>query len=369
MLALRILAVIGGALAVAWVLWSAIRTVIVPRGESVWLSRKVFLVVREGFEFAGRRTRSYEGYDRIMARYAPVALVLLPAAWALIVLLAFVPMYWAFGVSPWREAIITSGSSFTTLGFSRPGGLGADILCFVQATIGLFIVALLISYLPAIYGAFSRRETSVMKLEVRAGSPPSAEEFLIRVHRIRGLEYFATQWEEWENWFVDIEESHTSQPSLPFFRSTRTHSSWITSAGTVMDTASIMVSSLDIEPNPQAQITLRSGFLALRAISTSFRLPYDPDPAPDDPISIEREEYDALMDRLVDAGLPVKQDLDQAWRDFAGWRVNYDETLLRICALVSAPIAPWSSDRVERLGRPRDVRLGRGTDRLGDVST
>ena len=369
MVAVRILAVVGGTLAVAWVLWSAIRTVIVPRGESVWLSRKVFLIVREGFEFAGRRTSSYEGYDRIMARYAPLALILLPAAWALIVLISFVPMYWAFGVSPWREAIITSGSSFTTLGFSRPGALGADILCFVQATIGLFIVALLISYLPAIYGAFSRRETSVMKLEVRAGSPPSAEEFLIRVHRIRGLEYFATQWEEWENWFVDIEESHTSQPSLPFFRSTRTHSSWITSAGTVMDTASILVSSLDIEPNPQAQITLRSGFLALRAISTSFRLPYDPDPAPDDPISIEREEYDALMDRLVDAGLPVKQDLDQAWRDFAGWRVNYDETLLRICALVSAPIAPWSSDRVERLGRPRDVRLGRGTDRLGDVST
>ncbi len=103
------------------------------------------------------------------------------------------------------------------------------------------------------------------------------------MHRIRGLEYFATQWEEWENWFVEIEESHTSQPSLPFFRSTRTKSSWITSAGAVMDTASIMVSSLDIEPNPQAQITLRSGFLALRAISTSFHLPFDPDPAPDRP--------------------------------------------------------------------------------------
>lgn len=359
MIAAKILAVAGGSLVVAWVLWSAIRTVVVPRGESVWLSRKVFMVVRELFEFAGRRTRSYVGYDRIMARYAPTSLVVLPGVWALVILVAFVPMYWAFDVTPWREAVITSGSSFTTLGFSRPDELGADILCFTQATIGLFLVALLISYLPAIYGAFSRREAAVMKLEVRAGSPPSAEEFLIRVHRIRGLEYFATQWDEWENWFVDIEESHTSQPSLPFFRSTRTNSSWITSAGAVMDTASIMVSSLDIEPNPQAQITLRSGFLALRAISTFFQLPFDPDPAPTAAISIDRAEYDELMDRLVEAGLPVKQDLDQAWRDFAGWRVNYDETLLRICALVSAPVAPWSSDRVERLGRVRDVRRGR----------
>jgi hypothetical protein len=366
MVAARIAAVIAGTLVVAWVLWSAIRTVIVPRGESVWLSRKVFLVVREVFEFAGRRARSYEGYDRIMARYAPTALILLPGAWALIVLIAFVPMYWAFGVTPWREAVITSGSSFTTLGFSRPGGLGADILCFMQATIGLFLVALLISYLPAIYGAFARREDAVMKLEVRAGSPPSAEEFLTRVHLIRGLEYFATQWEDWENWFVDLEESHTSQPSLPFFRSTRVHSSWITSAGTVLDTAALMVSSLDVPPSPQAQITMRSGFLALRAISTGFRLPYDPDPAPDAPISIDRSEYEALMDRLVDVGLPVKQDRDQAWRDFAGWRVNYDETLLRLCALVSAPPATWSSDRVDRLGRVRDVRLGRAGDRLAD---
>ncbi len=114
-----------------------------------------------------------------------------------------------------------------------------------------------------------------------------------------------------------------------------------------------MVSSLDIEPNPQAQITLRSGFLALRAISTSFRLPFDPDPAPTIRSRSTGPSTTRLMDRLVDAGLPVKQDLDQAWRDFAGWRVNYDETLLRICALVSAPPAPWSSDRVERLGRAR----------------
>ncbi len=66
------------------------------------------------------------------------------------------------------------------------------------------------------------------------------------------------------------------------------------------------------------------------------------------------------MATLTEVGLPIKADLDQAWRDFAGWRVNYDEPLLRLCALVSAPSAPWSSDRVERFGTPRAIRLGRG---------
>ena len=360
MVVARVFAVLAGGLVVVWVLWSAIRVVIVPRGESVWLSRKVFLVVREAFEFAGRRTRSYEAYDQVMARYAPTSLVVLPLVWALIVLVAFIPIYWGVGVGSWKLAVTTSGSSFTTLGFDRPPGLPAELFCFAEALIGLFLVALLISYLPAIYSNFSRREALVVKLEVRAGSPPDAETFLTRVFRIRGLEHLPDSWEEWEQWFVEVEESHTSQPSLPFFRSPRPNSSWITAAGAVMDTAAISLSCLDIAPNPQAQITIRSGYLCLRSLSAFFQLPFDPAPQPDDPISIERGEFDELMERLREVGLPIKADLDQAWKDFAGWRVNYDEPLLRLCALVSAPPAPWSSDRVERFGTPRAIRLGRG---------
>jgi len=359
MIAVRILAFLAGFAVVVWVGWSAIKIVVVPRGEQVRLGRWVFLVVREVFEFVARRTRTYEGYDRIMARYGPSALLVLPMVWALGMFVAFIPMYWALGTS-WREALIASGSSYTTLGFDRPEPLAAQMLCFAEALIGLGLVALLISYLPALYTEFARREAEVVKLETRAGSPPRADTFLIRIHRIRGLDYFADAWEDWEQWFVELEESHTSQPAMAFFRSPRPNSSWITAAGAVMDTAAISISCLEIDPNPQAQVMIRSGFLALRAIATFFHLPYDPDPAPDAPISIIRDEFDELMATLTEAGLPVKADLDQAWRDYAGWRVNYDEPLLRLCALVSAPPAPWSSDRVEYLGGVRAVRLGRG---------
>ena len=49
---------------------------------------------------------------------------------------------------------------------------------------------------------------------------------------------------------------------------------------------------------------------------------------------------------MAAAGVPLKADRDQAWVDFCGWRVNYDEPLLGLCALVEPPPAPWSSDRV-----------------------
>jgi len=56
------------------------------------------------------------------------------------------------------------------------------------------LVALLIAYLPSIYGAFSRREAAITLLEVRAGQPPSAVDMLLRFQRIHGLERLTTQW-------------------------------------------------------------------------------------------------------------------------------------------------------------------------------
>jgi len=48
---------------------------------------------------------------------------------------------------------------------------------------------------------------------------------------------------------------------------------------------------------------------------------------------------------LEDACVPIKPDREQAWRDSAGWRVNYDTALLGLANITTAPDAPWSSDR------------------------
>ena len=50
-------------------------------------------------------------------------------------------------------------------------------------------------------------------------------------------------------------------------------------------------------------------------------------------------------------GVPVKSDLDRAWQDYCGWRVNYDRALANLCELVKAPYAPWSCDRSAPLYR------------------
>jgi hypothetical protein len=188
----------------------------------------------------------------------------------------------------------------------------------------------------------------VSLLEVRAGAPPSAVEMLKRAHRIRSLSTLRQEWERWELWFAELEETHTSLAALVFFRSPQAGRSWVTASGAVLDAAALMASTVDVPREPTAELCIRAGYLALRQIAAFFEIEYDQDPGPSDPISISRSEFEAAYDELSREGVPLRANREQCWRDFAGWRVNYDRVLLALAALTMAPYAPWSSDRSHR---------------------
>jgi hypothetical protein len=226
--------------------------------------------------------------------------------------------------SPLRQALKLSGSSIYTLGFAVPPNLPTTVLAFSEAGIGLVLLAMLISYLPSMYQSFSRREAAVAALDIRADTPPTATAMLIRVWRIEGWGRLDDLWRNWET------------GSTPGSRR----------RGRVLDGASLLASTVDRRRSPDAELCNRAGYVALRRIADSFGIEHNPDPHwPQEPISIDRREFDQVCRELAEAGVPLKADLEQAWRDFAGWRVNYDRVLLSLASLTMAPYAPWSSDR------------------------
>ena len=350
---LRILVFLVGLSIVISTLFSALSTFVLPRSARSRLNRILFGLLLRVVEKLMRFARSFEQKDAIFAYYAPIGLMLLVPTWYVLMTIGYAAMYWALGVGDLYTDLRLSGSSLLTLGFATSDNFLVNILVFSEATLGLILVALLIAYLPTMYSAFSRREEFVNLLEVRAGVPPSSVEMLLRFNRIQGLDRLADYWGSWEVWFADLEESHTTLPALVFFRSPRKEQSWITAGGTVLDAAALTLSALDVPIEAAAALCVRAGFLSLRKIADYFDIPYPRDPQfPETPISITRDEFEIVLDRLDEAGVPLKEDRDQAWQDFAGWRVNYDHTLLALCNLVMAPPAFWSSDRISESKLP-----------------
>jgi hypothetical protein len=124
-----------------------------------------------------------------------------------------------------------------------------------------------------------------------------------------------------------------------------------------------MSSVVDVPRNFEAELCIRAGYMALREIAAFFRIPFNPDTHyPQHGISVTRSEWDAVVNTMERDGVPIKPDREQAWQDFAGWRVNYDTVLLTLAGLTMAPYAPWISDR--SLRRPGVPGVVHATDQV-----
>jgi len=169
MIAAYVAALLFGIIIVLATLISALETVVLPRERFAHIGRFVFAVVGRPLI---RKWRNKEREANRRALYAPVALVSLPLVWMIVVTTGFSFINWGTGKESPLRAFEVSGSSLFTLGFAEPNGVGRIWLSFIEATIGLGLVALLIGYLPTIYAAHHEREKGINVLRPFAGAPP-----------------------------------------------------------------------------------------------------------------------------------------------------------------------------------------------------
>lgn len=346
MTAVRFVIGIGGAAIVFFVVVQAIRTFVVPRPAALRLNWIVFIAMRRAFNAgvrlsgaaADRRRR-----DGIMANWAPLSLVTLPVVWLVLAMTGYAAIFWAVEQHGVRSAVEISGSSLLTLGFAAPGGFGADLIAFSEAVVGVALLALVITYLPTIYSAYSRRELVVAMLDGRAGSPPSPIQLVLRYHQYGGLARLDEKWDEWERWVVDIGQSHLTHASLPFFRSATSESSWLTAAAALLDAANLRLSAIALPTggNADAAMYLTGATRTVRDIASLFKIGVDP-------VGMEAltsTEFNASLDELEAAGVPLDGDRVAIWDRFRARRAHYEPAVLGLAALLEAAPAQWSSDR------------------------
>jgi hypothetical protein len=232
-----------------------------------------------------------------------------------------------------------------TLGLARSARFTNDTIVIAAAASGFVVIALQIAYLPALYSAFNRRESLITMLASRAGEPSWGPEILIRHQLVGIVDSLPDFYGQWEQWAADFSESHSTYPVLLLFRSPDPWSSWAIALLSVLDAAAMQLALNPTTAPSQARLSLRMGYTALRRISDALGWSYEPDPLPDDPISLTPAEFERAVRLLQEVGFATEREPDEAWPHFRGWRVNYEDLAYRWAARVMAPPAPWSGPR------------------------
>jgi len=360
-LAGRIVAAVVGGLLVVSAGSSMIRTIIVPRPARGWLTRSVDWLVNGAFRLAtapiARQPSaddfglSYRRRDRVLAAQAPTILLVQLIAWLGIFFVGFSLMLWPFAHAGITMAFTTAGPALWFIGNSTVSGAGERTIQDCAGLTGLVVVTLQIAYLPTLYSAFNRRETDIALLNARAGVPSWGPELLARTHYALGsgsstIDTLPDLFAQWERFAADIAESHTTYLPLVRFRSPRPLSSWVTGLLAVLDSAALYLAlSPDAAPSVPARLCLRSGFVCLAEIAGAMGLKVTESADPDAGISLTYPEFLDAVDRMRKVEFPIERTAEQAWPDFVGWRVNYEQAAYAIAYAIEAVPALWSGPR------------------------
>jgi hypothetical protein len=250
-----LLAVIG-ILLPAIILWDVFETIILPRRvtrrfrlarlfyKSTWMPWRAVACVMK----PGNRREAFLSY------FGPLSLLILFAVWAVGLIVSFALLHMAAGSAInlpgmpgdrpgfWSD-LYMSGTTFFTLGLGdvTPRTSIARVITVMEAGLGFGFLALAISYLPVLYGAFSRREVNISLLDARAGSPPTAAELLRRHAQPHSLPALEQYLRDWESWSAELMESHMSYPVLCYFRSQHNNESWLAALATILDVSGLLI--------------------------------------------------------------------------------------------------------------------------------
>jgi hypothetical protein len=346
----RLIALILGIFVLGSTALSVFTTLVVPRVTSSRAMRSVARVIGGVARRILPHLPTYEVRDRLMALVGPAAMVMLFIMWLCSVVLGFgLIIWWASGVD-FGSALTIAGSSVFTLGIATSGDPGAKSIEIVASGIGLLVVALEIAYLPALYNAFATRETEVTLLATRAGTPAWGPEILARHHMLDNIAELPPLYADWERWAAAVSESHANYPALIWFRSPVSSRSWLLGLVAIMDSAALYHSVSPGEAPRQARLCLSMGVNCLRSMAGALQIPFDPDPLPTSGTRLTKPEFAEGYARLQQVEFPLERDLDESWRHFQGWRINYEPIVDVLTKLVMPPPAPWFLPR-PKLGR------------------
>lgn len=335
----------AGALLLAIVLWDIFQTIVVPRPSPGRLRLARYAIPPTWRLWRALGTRGGRGNDTLLGLYAPGVAILLFALWLAVMVLAYGLML--YGVRDEMtpplgglfEAVYFAGTSVLTLGFGEiiaSGGVSRAIVLVAAAT-GLGVVALVITFIFSLFASYQRREVLVVTLSARAKAPPSAVTLLETHARLDMTGDLPALFGEWERWSAEVLDSHVAYPLLGYFRSSHDNISWISALGAMLDSAALVVTTIEGVPRGNAEMLLRVGAHLVEDISNYTRKVADGS-------AVNPDDFAEVHKRLAKAGYAVEP-LERSWRAFERVRRTYAGRLEALATYWATPAPSWGGSR------------------------
>src|SRR6266540_1252823 len=240
------------------------------------------------------------------------------------------------------------------------GSTAVHLIALVEAAVAIGVLFIVIGYLPAVYGSFSRRETAVSQLATRAGSPPAAGAILCRAAQRERWRELERDLQGWEEWAAELMETHLSYPILGYYRSQHVNQNWLAALTAMVDVAAFVTAVETEGESEAAELTFAIGRHALADLALQYRVRYG---------HAERLS-DADFDRLYDAveeaaSRPVGR--EEARRRLNELRGAYEPKAQGLAEWLALELPPWlrAEDKDELMRLP-GVRVGGyGRDLVG----
>ncbi len=357
---MHIIAFIFGFMLCLSVVIDAFQTIILPRRPKsrFRLTRFFYLLTWRPWVALAESFQQKRVRDQLYSIFGPLSLLLLLVIWAAMLIIGFAFIYLALGtpfadslntahtlISNSRACLYVSGTTLFTLGLGDvvPKTHLARAFLVLESGTGLGFVALVIGFVPILYQAFSRRETSVALLDGRAGSPPTSAELLRRHGYEGGQLALIALLIEWERWSAELLESHVSYPLLCYYRSQHDNQSWLSALVAILDTCALLITTIEGEPVRQAQLTFAMARHALIDLGHIFHLGSQEEQDKLGPDRLPQKEFFKLCEALGEMHMRLCGD-PAAMKRLADIRGLYEPHAYTLCTYLRLSLPLWLAE-------------------------
>jgi hypothetical protein len=280
--------------------------------------------------------------ETLLGLFGPLGLLFNLTLWTGGLVFGFALLQYAFGShvtggSFGDDLYFSAGGFLSASGGSEPVTPTAKVLLLGEAAAGFMVLFIAIGYLPALFQAFSRRETAVSQLDPRAGSPPTAGAMLRRAVNREQVPQLLDYLGEWEGWAAELMETHLSYPVIGYYRSQHLGQNWLAALTAVLDTCALIAAATPVTEADAATLTFALGRHAASDLTYTFGASSQRVRPP-----LSDAHFEELYELLERSGLDL-EDAETTRAHLDELRKMYEPQVAGLSEVLALPLPDWMS--------------------------